>query len=30
MLARTKMLDWTEIREYVKNDIRLAQNFKGI
>ncbi len=30
MLARTKNLDWTEILEYVKEDLRLAQNFKGL
>ena len=26
MLARTKMLDWTEILEFVKGDVRLAKN----
>ena len=30
MLARTKMLDWTEIMEYVKNDVKLAKNFTGL
>ena len=30
MLARTKMLDWTEIMEYVKNDVKIAKNLKGL
>ena len=30
MLARTKMLDFSEIMGYVKQDIDLAKNFKGL
>ena len=28
-LARTRVLDWTELMEFVKADIQLAKNFKG-